>query len=197
VADPLSPITLLVGASLQRPWLQRWLVARLGAHANVRILMPADLALLLGAPALVTAHRRALPPLADRVLLAGVARTHSGYFAPVADTPGFGEALFRLVRELRGAGSDLADLGPLLDGLTDAPEKGVAGGHPGVVRGATRRLLRPGRCAAGIVQRDAPLIAGVGVELADVVQQCAAQRELTIDALASVRSGLGRVGHLQ
>ena len=121
--DPLEPITVLVGASLQRPWLQRWLAARLGAHANVRILMPGDLALLLGAPALVSAHRRALPPLADRVLLADAARKHHGYFAPVAETPGFGEALFRLVRELRGAGYDLSDLGRLLDGATDAPEK--------------------------------------------------------------------------
>ena len=114
---------MLVGASLQRPFLQRWLAARLGAHANVRILMPGDLALLLGAPALVAAERRALPPLADRVLLADVARKHPGYFAPVAETPGFGEALFRLVRELRGAGYDLSELGPLLDGATDAPEK--------------------------------------------------------------------------
>ena len=54
-ADPLSPITVLVGASLQRPFLQRWLAARLGAHANVRILMPGDLALLLGAAPLVAA----------------------------------------------------------------------------------------------------------------------------------------------
>ena len=122
-ADPLSPINVLVGASLQRPFLQRWLAASLGAHANVRILMPGDLALLLGAAPLVAQGRRALPPLADRVLLADVARKHPGYFAPVAKTPGFGEALFRLVRELRGAGYDLRDLGPLLDGATDAPEK--------------------------------------------------------------------------
>jgi ATP-dependent helicase/nuclease subunit B len=122
-ADPLSPITVLVGASLQRPFLQRWLAAKLGAHANVRILMPGDLALLLGAAPLVAQGRRALPPLADRVLLADVARKHPGYFAPVAETPGFGEALFRLVRELRGGGFDLADLGSLLDGATDAPEK--------------------------------------------------------------------------
>jgi RecB family exonuclease len=122
-SDPLSPITVLVGASLQRPFLQRWLTARLGAHANVRILMPGDLALLLGAAPLVAQGRRALPPLADRVLLADVARKHPGYFTPVAETPGFGEALFRLVRELRGAGYDLSDLGPLLDGATDAREK--------------------------------------------------------------------------
>jgi RecB family exonuclease len=122
-ADPLSPINVLVGASLQRPFLQRWLAARLGAHANVRILMPGDLALLLGAAPLVAQGRRALPPLADRVLLADVARKHPGYFAPVAETPGFGEALFRLVRELRAAGYDLAALSPLLEGATDAPEK--------------------------------------------------------------------------
>ena len=123
LVDPLAPITVLVGASLQRPFLQRWLAARLGAHANVRILMPGDLALVLGASALVAQGRRALPPLADRVLLAEVARKHPGYFEPVAETPGFGEALFRLVRELRGAGYDLSDLGPLLDGATDATEK--------------------------------------------------------------------------
>jgi ATP-dependent helicase/nuclease subunit B len=124
--DPLSPITVLVGTSLQRPFFARWLAARLGGHANIRILMPGDLALLLGAPVLVEAGRRALPPLADRVLLAEVARAHPGYFAPVAETPGFAEALYRLVRELRGAGTDLADLAALLGGLTDAPEKAAS-----------------------------------------------------------------------
>jgi ATP-dependent helicase/nuclease subunit B len=125
-ADPLEPITVLVGSSLQRPFLQRSLAARLGAHANVRILMPGDLALLLGAPAMVAQGRRALPPLADRVLLADVARRHPGYFAPVAETHGFGEALFRLVRELRAAGYDLSDLGGLLAGATDAAAKAPA-----------------------------------------------------------------------
>lgn len=124
--DPLAPITVLVATSLQRPHLARSLAARLGGHANVRILMPGDLALLLGAPALVEAGRRALPPLADRVLLADVVRTDDGYFAPVAETPGLTEALYRLVRELRGAGYGLADLASLLEGVTDAPEKAVA-----------------------------------------------------------------------
>jgi RecB family exonuclease len=123
VVDPLSPISVLVGTSLQRPWLERWLAARLGAHANVRILMPGDLALLLGAPALVDAGRRALPPLADRVLLVQVARSQEGYFEPVREMPGFGEALYRLVRELKGAGYELSDLGPGLEGATDAPDK--------------------------------------------------------------------------
>jgi RecB family exonuclease len=121
--DPLAPITVLVGASLQRPYLGRRLAARLGGHANIRVLMPGDLALLLGAPTLVEAGRRALPPLADRVLLAEVLREDEGYFAPVAETPGLTDALYRLVRELRCAGYDLADLGGVLDGVTDAPAK--------------------------------------------------------------------------
>jgi ATP-dependent helicase/nuclease subunit B len=124
--DALAPISILVGTSLQRPHLSRWLAARLGGHANLRILMPGDLALLLGAPALVQSGRRALPPLADRILLAEVAGRDQGYFAPVAKTPGFAEALYRLVRELKGAGYDVGDLGALLDGTTDAPEKGSA-----------------------------------------------------------------------
>lgn len=41
----------------------------------------------------------------------------------MAETPGFAEALYRLVRELKGAGYNIANLAPLLDGLTDAPEK--------------------------------------------------------------------------
>jgi ATP-dependent helicase/nuclease subunit B len=124
--DPLAPITILVGTSLQRPYLARDLAARLGGHANVRILMPGDLALLLGAPALVEAGRRALPPLADRVLLADVVRSDPGYFEPVAETPGLADALYRLVRELRGAGYDLAGLDALLAGATDAAEKAAS-----------------------------------------------------------------------
>ena len=54
------------------------------------------------------------------------------------------------MRELRGAGYDLSDLGPLLDGATDAPEK--AGSLAEILaefERAPRRLLRPGRRAAG------------------------------------------------
>ena len=111
--------------------------------------MPGDLALLLGAAPLVAQGRRALPPLADRVLLADVSRKHPGYFAPVAETPGFGEALFRLVRELRGAGYDLSELGPTA-GRRDrrTGEGGVARGDPRRVRAAPLWLLRPGRRAA-------------------------------------------------
>jgi ATP-dependent helicase/nuclease subunit B len=121
--NPLTPVHVLVGASLQRPFLDRFLADRLGAHANVRIHMPGDLALVLGAPSLVAAGRRALPPLADRVLLAQVASSLDGYFAPVAETAGFAEALYRLVRDLKGAGFDLGDLDGALAGTTDAAEK--------------------------------------------------------------------------
>lgn len=48
-----------------------------------------------------------------------------------------------------------------------------------------------------VVQAHVCGVAGVGVELPDVVQQCAAQRELTIDAREGDRGGGGRVGHLQ
>jgi hypothetical protein len=63
--DPLEPITVLVGTSLQRPHLARWLAARLGGHANVQILMPGDFALLLGAPDLVAATTTAAVPPAS------------------------------------------------------------------------------------------------------------------------------------
>jgi hypothetical protein len=153
--DPLQPIYVLVGASLHRPFLQRWLAAGLRAHANVRILMPGDLSLLLGGALLVAQGRRALPPLADRVLLADVARKHPGYFAPVAETPGFGEALFRLVRELRGAGYSLCDLAPLLEGAAGARAppasdrradagRPVPGRRPRGIRRAARRAPAPG-----------------------------------------------------
>lgn len=116
--DPLAPINVLVGASLQRPFVERWLAARLGGHANVRILMPGDLALLLGAPG----PCRRLPI----ACLAQVARSHTGYFEPVAELSGFSGALYRLVRELKGAGYDLSGLGGLLDGATDAPAKAAS-----------------------------------------------------------------------
>ena len=144
--DPLAPITVLVGTSLQRPYLARDLAARLGGHANVRILMPGDLALLLGAPALVEAGRRALPPLADRVLLADVVRAEPGYFAPVAETPGLTEALYPA-----GAGAARSWLWP---GQPRRPPRGGhgragegdgAGTDTDTVRTATIPLLRPGR----------------------------------------------------
>ena len=50
---------------------------------------------------------------------------------------------------------------------------------------------------AGVVQGDAALVAGVGVELADVVQQRAADGEVAVDAREDLGGGGGRVGDLQ
>ena len=148
--DPLAPITVLVGASLQRPFLQRWLAARLGAHANVRILMPGDLALLLGAPALVAAERRALPPLADRVLLAEVARKHPGTSRRSPRHPGSARRCSGWCGSSGAPAYDLSDLGRAARRRDRRAREGrFAGGDPGRVRASARRLLRPGRRAAG------------------------------------------------
>ena len=118
---------MLVGASLQRPFLQRWLAQRLGAHANVRILMPGDLALLLGAPA---AGRRGAAgaaaagrpgaagrrgPQASGLLRAG--RRDSGLRRGAVPARA-GASRRRL--------STSPSLRTLLDGTTDAPEKAAS-----------------------------------------------------------------------
>ena len=60
---------------------------------------------LLGwTPWVAVSGRRPLPAIAERVYTAEAARGCSGYFAPVASTPGFGEAVRRLLRELRREG---------------------------------------------------------------------------------------------
>ena len=106
--DPLAPITVLVGASLQRPYLQRWLAARLGG-ARERADPDA------GRPGLDARRaarwssegRRALPPLADRVLLAEVARKHRAIRA------GRGDAGVRRGAVPSGAGAARRRLRPL------------------------------------------------------------------------------------
>ena len=50
------------------------------------------------------AGRRPLPAIAERAYAAEVGRGASGYFEPVAGTPGFAEVARRLVRELRQEG---------------------------------------------------------------------------------------------
>lgn len=160
-AGALEPINILVAASLQRPFIDRWLATRLGATASVRILMPGDLGLLLGAPTLVAQGRRALPPLADRILLAEVARQQQGYFAPVAATPGFADALYRLVRELRGASLDLSNLEPILEGATDAAEK--AGSLAGILAGFEGRRTRFYAADDALAAADPTRLRGLGL----------------------------------
>lgn len=104
--DPLAPLAVLIGGTLMRPYLQRRMAELCDGIVNVHFLTPAELALKLGERPLAAQGRRPLPPLADRVLLRQIAAAQGGYFHPVRATPGFGDALHRLVRELRGAGYD-------------------------------------------------------------------------------------------
>ena len=102
--DPLAPVTILVGGTLLRPYLQRRVATLLGGHANVSIVTAGELALRLGEPTLAAHGRRPMPPLAARILAGEVARTTPGYFEPVAHTTGLAAALQRLLRELIQAG---------------------------------------------------------------------------------------------
>jgi hypothetical protein len=124
--DPLAPVAVLLGGTLLRPYLQRRLATLNGGIVNVRFLMASELALLLGERAQLDAGRQPLPPLADRILLRAISLEHEGYFGPVRETPGFATALFRLVRELRGAGYDTDSFRRAVERACDAPDKGPA-----------------------------------------------------------------------
>src|SRR5688572_31077185 len=93
--DPLAPVAVLIGNTLQRPYLQRRLATLNDGIGNVRFLTLADFALALGERAQWKRKALPLPPLADRVLLRQLATRHEGYFEPVRETPGFADALFR------------------------------------------------------------------------------------------------------
>jgi RecB family exonuclease len=127
--DPLTPVAVLIGGTLMRPYLQRRLATLNGGIANVHFITASELALALGERALVDQGRRPLPPLADRVLLRQIGGEHDGYFEPVRDTPGFGDALHRLTRELRGAAYDQASFTAAADSACDAPGKAEALGE--------------------------------------------------------------------
>lgn len=122
--DPLAPVGVLLGGTLQRPYLQRRLAVLNDGIANVRFLMPSELAMELGERTLVLKGRRPLPPLADRILLREIAAERNGdYFEPVKDTPGLADAFHRLARELRGAGYEAALLKKALEGSCEVATK--------------------------------------------------------------------------
>lgn len=99
--SPLAPIDVLVGGVLQRPYLQRRAADTAGVVLNVRFSTIGELGLRLGEAKLIAAGRRPLTAIAERGFAGEIARATTGYFEPVADTPGFAEAARRLVRELR------------------------------------------------------------------------------------------------
>jgi len=102
----------------------------------------------------------------------------AGGDAPVAETPGFGEALFRLVRELRSAGYDLADLGPLLDGTTDAAQK--AGSLTEILATFEQRRIGFYGPDDALVAADPPALNGLGLLVWGVLDMPPALERLII-----------------
>lgn len=124
--DPLTPVAVLIGGSLQRPYLQRRVATLNGGILNVHFLMASELALKLGQRAMIAAGRSPLPALGDRVLLGRIAGEQEGYFEPVRHASGFADALHRTIREIRQAGVAPAELRASLDGACEVPEKADA-----------------------------------------------------------------------
>ena len=73
-ADPFSPIDVLVGGVLQRPYLQRLIADTSSGLLNVRFSTLGELGIRLGERALIDAGRRPLPAMAARGFAAEVAR---------------------------------------------------------------------------------------------------------------------------
>lgn len=120
--DPLAPIDVLVGGVLLRPYLQRLVAESTPGLVNVRMTTLGELGLRLGEPTLAASRRRPLPAIAERALAAEVARGATGYFAPVAATPGFADAARRVLRELRQEAVDPDELARHGDAL-ESPAK--------------------------------------------------------------------------
>lgn len=119
-ADPLAPVTVMVGHVLLKRYLPRMLAARGVAHLNVRFVRPNELAEALSPDA--DAERARLSPAAERLLAREVATSAGGYFATIAHGDSFTGAMMRLFRELEMGGFDSP---PALDrALRDADPDG-------------------------------------------------------------------------
>ena len=103
--DPLTPVVILAGETLLRPYLRRRLVELIGPLANVHVLTARELGLALGEHRLIAQGRTPLPVLADGVLAHEAALTTTGYFDAVRNTPGFANALHRTLSDLQRAAS--------------------------------------------------------------------------------------------
>lgn len=99
--DALAPVDVLVGGVLLRPYLQRLIADTSPGMLNVRFHTLGEFGVRLGERHLAVSGRRPLPAMAERALMREVAGGCTGYFAPVAATPGFADAARRLVREFR------------------------------------------------------------------------------------------------
>jgi len=107
-ADPMLPISVLVGSNFLKMHLSRLLAIRLGGHANISFHLLKDLASALGAPSLVDKGRRRLPEIGRELLLreAVSARSHGSYFDSISGAEGFLEALGATLRDLKEAAID-------------------------------------------------------------------------------------------
>lgn len=124
--DPLAPVAVVIGGSLQRPYLQRRVATLNDGFINVHFLMASELALRLGQGRMIDEGRSPLPALGDRVLLGRIASEQCGYFEPVSHASGFADALHRTIREVRQAGIDPDEFRTHLNGSCEVPAKAEA-----------------------------------------------------------------------
>ena len=118
--DPLTPVVILAGETLLRPYLRRRLVELTGPLVNVHVLTAGELGLVLGEHRLIAQGRTPLPILADGVLAHEAALTTTGYFDAVRNTPGFANALHRTLSDLQRAAITPQELREQADGLEES-----------------------------------------------------------------------------
>lgn len=123
--DPFDLPLVLVGNPALQTYLRRRIATGLGSrgHLGLQIVTPNRLAQQLGVPVLLEQGRTPLPGGAARVLAEAVALQAQGYFQPVAQTPGFAQALSRLFVDLREAAISPEALQRVIAEAEVSPEK--------------------------------------------------------------------------
>jgi len=102
--DPGAAALVLVGSNALGVYLRRLLGGRMPLW-NVRFFTFAELARRLGSEPLRARGRASLPELAERLLVRRIVREQkTGYFAPVAELPGFADTALASIRDLKEAG---------------------------------------------------------------------------------------------
>ena len=114
---PLAPLVVLVPTNLLRRHLTATAATR-GGCINVHFLTLLDLARKTGEPALAAGGRTPMPKLAGELVARSVCRrTPVGYFASLADCPGFHRALLATIADFKEAGLTPDGLSKAIDGL--------------------------------------------------------------------------------
>ena len=109
-AEPLAPVVVVVPTNLLRRHLTAQAAAR-GGHINVHFLTLLDLARRLGEGPLLRGGRAPVPAFGDEVIAGAVCRTTPcGYFASLADRPGFHRALLATITDFKEGGHTPADV---------------------------------------------------------------------------------------